>query len=500
MLPQIQKASKNLSVTEPPKSYLNPELQPLWHVMRTLKKTFGGAPGDDHWLACLRGARKLQQIERLGHLSTPVDWEDLDVWIENADKNTSQPAAQELRREGGPNWLFSLEELQRLDPDPNVQDCISLDEGKLRWSISMRVNAIMSDWMTLRDGKRRLLFREKWSGLTHLARKRWLLQRYPDLPMHPHSEIHAWAKNSELENRNLDRRIFTSSLLNVEDLSHNDVLSKFLETRAAFHPRLFRTADSRSVTFGIWTGSLRPISAQGFMLSFDLYADDPAQYGVSVKLTDITGVSYTSDPNDEAPVRGLYQLEAQQRTYAFLARCLSDLLDDPVIEIQKESSADTADGDQSLPLLTRALRLDYYGRPWTVDLTYLDNLINASFDEAQDDLWRLRKDTDTWIARVRETPTKPSGRASNLVRMVFGRIDIFHTVSRHLAAFKEHDVFRTQNHTLDVCQVPKEGEVLGLLTSLHVAFVKRYSAFGRGGVPIHLDTVVYITETFVLLT
>ncbi|KFG84069.1 hypothetical protein MANI_000813 [Metarhizium anisopliae] len=450
---------------------------------------------------------KLQQIERLEHLSTPVDWEGLDDWIENADKayrvlktqcfeclevlgaNTStlgasildphtmieviqaSPAAQELRREGGPNWLFSLDELQRLDPDPNVKDCISLDEGKLRWSISMRVNTIMSDWMKLQDGKRRLLFREKWSSLTHLARKRWLLQRYPDLPMHPQSEIYAWARKSELETRNLDRRIFTSSFLNVEDLCHNDVLFKFLETRAAFHPRLFRTADSRSVTFGIWTGSLRPISARGFMLSFDLYADDPAQYGVSIKPTDITGVSYTSDPSDEAPVRGLYQLEAQQRTYAFLARCLSDFLDDPMIEMQKESSADTADGDQCLPLLTRALRLDYYGRPWTVDLTYLDNLINASFDEAQDDLWRLRKDTDTWIARLRETPTRPSGRVSNLVRMVFGRIDIFHTLSRHLAALKEHDVFRTQNPTLDVCQVPKEGEALGLLTSLHIALI-----------------------------
>lgn len=539
MRPSVSTASAGRTATILPNSSLNPELQPLWDAMRMFKKLFGGVPDDDHWLAWLRGARGLEQIERLEHMSSPIDWENLDQWIKKADiayrdmktqcfncidalgtdisvLGTSMPnpqtiigilqnspAAPELRRQGGPNWAFSIEELSRLDPNPNIKDCISLVEEQLRWSISRRVNAIMSDWMTLRDGENRALFRGKWSGLTQLARKRWLLQQYPDLPMHPHSDICAWADSSELENQSLDRRLFTSSLLNIEDLSHSDVLIKFLETRAARHPQLFRIADSRSVTFGIWSGSLRPISARGLMVSFNLHSEDPTQYGVFLKPTDIPGVSYTSDPNDEAPVRGLYQLEAQQRTYRFLSRCLSDLLDDPMIETQKESSADTINFDRSTSLLTRALRLDYYGRPWTVDLTYLDNLINASLDEAQDDLWRLRNDANTWMARVGETPANSSGRVSNLLRTVFGRIDIFHTLSRHLTVLKEHDMFDTQQYSLDVCQVPKEDEALGLLMSLHVAFLslleEQLCLFPTMGLPTDESMSPVLSRLFSLL-
>lgn len=61
MLSQIQTASKNLAATELPRSSLNPELQPLWDVMRMHKKTFGGAPDDDYWLAWLRGARNFNR-------------------------------------------------------------------------------------------------------------------------------------------------------------------------------------------------------------------------------------------------------------------------------------------------------------------------------------------------------------------------------------------------------------------------------------------------------
>ncbi|KAJ9137696.1 hypothetical protein NKR23_g8975 [Pleurostoma richardsiae] len=174
--------------------------------------------------------------------------------------------------------------------------------------------------------------------------------------------------------------------------------------------------------------------------------------------------------NEAIPGHGLYQLEAQRRVYGSLVRCAEELPDPSGPAAATEKSPRRKDGDESLPLLTRSSRLDYYGHPEMIDLKYLDSLVKTSLAEAQDDLWQLRRDAGLWANRLGVTPATPPGRVSNLLRTVFGRIDIFHTLSRHLDTVQQHDLFRSQYYARLDSKLPEGGDALRLLTSLHGVF------------------------------
>jgi hypothetical protein len=101
------------------------------------------------------------------------------------------------------------------------------------------------------------------------------------------------------------------------------------------------------------------------------------------------------DPTGLFPSIGFYQLEAQLRTYRLLVRCLQDFTREPESDAESEPSY-SYPSDESLPLLARSSRLDYYGPPHTMALKYLDNLLKASLDEAIDYLRQLRQDPESY--------------------------------------------------------------------------------------------------------
>jgi hypothetical protein len=175
------------------------------------------------------------------------------------EKIKAAPIVQSLRRAYGPNWFDRREELNRLSGDSLVNSHVCIPMDKFRPSVLKLAAAIIHHWEILRNMKNEGKlnhFEAKWARLRS-SRSMWLQQQYPELPSYPHTDIYEWVKSSESELRSLNKEYFLISLLDTENLSQDDVFPNFLKARASFHPRLFRTIDGRSVTLGMFCGSLK---------------------------------------------------------------------------------------------------------------------------------------------------------------------------------------------------------------------------------------------------
>jgi hypothetical protein len=446
-----------------------------------------------HLIAGVREALK-EWEERVGS----VDWDKLPEWIDKAvesfrcqyaentdllttlgmgasdmyidpdkpidamiEKIKESPLAQELRREYGPNWASCLDKLEPLSYDTLFDSRDSTPKVESRKPALDRADAVLRDWKTLQAMKERgrlNRFREEWAGLTTSERSSWLQRQYPELPNCPHADIYGWAQSSEPRRKNLDPKLFMTPLLNIEDLSQDVVLPSLLDARATSHPRLFRAIDGRSVSLGLFGGHLK-LRAQGRM-SFT-GRGEAESYGISFQ--DEVDPKKLLSLYEVTASMGVLQLEAQRRTYNFLVSCTTNFLESSRPDEGIEQASDYTDSNEYLSLLAQSSRLDYYGRPETVDLKYLDNLVKASLDEALDDLWQLRNDPEVWVERLNETPAKLPGRVSNLLHAIFHRIDIFQSLSLHLAAVQERRFCEAQ-HDGSTDPTPPN------LTSLYTAF------------------------------
>lgn len=307
------------------------------------------------------------------------------------------PEGQQVRRLFGSEWFRSLDKLKRLSPDLYTAGPTILEMGKAQKLVSIRTRAILSHWTTLRNKGKVADFRKTWLRLTEPTRHSWLRRRFAKLSYEPHSEIYAWVQNPEQGGTHLDKRLFITPLLNVQDLSGGEVLPKFIETRATFHPALFRTLDGRSIGLGMIGGHLEKLLVPDAILSFR----EGEECLASLEHRQCRrGVADISGTNEMHPGLGFHCLEAQYDTYTFLAGCLKALLDESEFDAGVEASHDHPGGHGYLPLLTRCSRLDYYGLPETIDLSYLGNLLRASLDEALDDLWLLRRQAEIWVDSV----------------------------------------------------------------------------------------------------
>ena len=186
-------------------------------------------------------------------------------------------------------------------------------------------------------------------------------------------------------------------LLNVEDLSQDVVLPSLLDARAVSHPGLFRAIDGRSVSLGIFGGNLK-LRVKGSMSFTGL--GEAESYGILFQ--DEFDPDKLPSLHEVTASIGVLQLEAQRRTYDFLVSCAKNFTESSDEWTKKVS--DCAASNECLSLLAQSSRLDYYGRPETVDLKYLDGLVKASLDEALDDLWQLRSVPEFWVERLKKTP------------------------------------------------------------------------------------------------
>jgi hypothetical protein len=370
----------------------------------------------------------------------PLDWEHLESWIEDAvqsfrslyqarnnalialgmgesdlcidstksitfelEKIKSAPLVQALRRSYGPKWLSRLGSLDPLSYDGVYHAAFSSDDNypKLNFHrpAQQRAEHILSKWRKLREMKAdRMLDRvqERWEGLGTVQRSEWLEQKHPQLPRFPHGEIYKWAKSSDIERTSLDKRLFMMPLINIEDLTQNTVLSALLNARSTWHPGLFRSIDGRSISLGLYSSSLKFRVGGG--MSFKRVQDEES-YGIVLR--DETNPNQLPSPSEVGASLGVLQLEAQCQTYDFLVSFSRELLDEGFddwkgglySDTQEQASSHTR-SDDCLSLLTQSSRLDYYGRPEAVDVEYLDSLLKASYEEALDELWQLRLDSN----------------------------------------------------------------------------------------------------------
>jgi hypothetical protein len=100
----------------------------------------------------------------------------------------------------------------------------------------------------------------------------------------------------------------------------------------------------------------------------------------------------------------------------------------------------------------------------------LQSLLKASLDEALDDLWQLRTDATSWLVRMQEVRNSGSGRTSNLLRAMFGRIDVFHVLCERMDALQNKGWCGTQYNESMIS--PPSGHIDSFkdVISMYVAF------------------------------
>ena len=436
--------------------------------LRRICKVLNGGPEISRILPAL--PTTFQLIKKYEARSGTVNWKNLESWIKKAEIDLrkewegkealldiigldwseigNMKSAKErnelfqARLETlsvtlyGPNWRDAV-----IRPVKLVEEAQIIDRQKFEWLLSQRRTKVVVSWTALRNAKTKgdlVLFRTTWDRSSVSTRKEWLRARYPELPKRPFAEVYAWTHK---QGSPIPRSLFTSALLDIESLSEDGVLPRFLETRATLHPGLFRVGDDRAVFLGIWTGCLRYIQVPDMVLKFM----DDDEYSICFEERKATSsFAMLSDSTEAIPAEGFYQLEAQERIYTFLVNCLQDWLAGESHAYQSSGNhngrdecaatplSESANGDDYLPLFVRSLRLTYYGDPKVVNLSFLRTLMESSLDEAQEDLWILRDDATTWIHRLEQRPITADGRAANVLRTVLARIDTFHTLRHHL--------------------------------------------------------------------
>lgn len=450
--------------------------QDLWPELRRLKDS---TPVD----VIRRFADKipiLEHVEFFEAKTGPVDWEHLDAWIDGAikalraelmqvfeacrtlrvdlpdctaadvddDKLKAQieesPLMKLNHRLLGPNLCQRQSERMRYVGQSD--DCIPRAPDQFQADLDKRTSAIMRAWNRLRV--------ERQAGTLAECQARWARcgpsQRRDSLKAlglseHPNSDLYAWVRHAKHENLRPKPSVFMSPLLNVEAICRDNVLPELLECRAKLHPGLFLTIDGRSTGLGIWSGFLPQLRVPGVVkFSFE---DEPGGQGYYGALLDhsVQGIRgfVPSNFRELLPGLALQQLEAQRRTYDSLSSLPRFLLEQlPASEVTKPVSC-ISTISQPPSLLGRASLSDYSGSYKNVDLRYLDSLLKAALDEALDDLTQMRMYSETWMDGLKRTSPSSSGRISTFCRNLFGRIDTFHTLGRHLDSFKERREFGT---------------------------------------------------------
>lgn len=381
-----------------------------------------------------------------------VDWDDLDAWITRAVKLFENTLAAEdaigidiqsfqsapesaqmlkfrsLERFYGQHWHSSAHKIQNIPADYPPASKGGTLENLYRSGVLERAKQIFQKWTTLQtmsmDGTLER-FEVQWQRVTPAGRKRWLEQLAPSLHCDPHANVYAWVRMKERGNNSTDAKIFTTHLLNVEDLARNDILPRFLMTRAAHHPRWFRSKDGHSALLALFEGVMPRVDGR---MSFEFRLEETG-YGVSFE-------DDTEKPPLAAEIalhHGILLLEAQMHTYEFLVSFPPNLLS--ALESDKAVAHGelprSVERDNRLSPLDHLLHSNYYGRLEIANLDVLEDLIVTSLNWALDDLWQLRTEPDSWWELFNGAKT------ADLLRSVFRRIDLFACLSRVLRTVRQ---------------------------------------------------------------
>ena len=329
-------------------------------------------------------------------------------------KFESNPQLKLISTTFGPNYSSCFEQIEIMS---GVSHDNPIPLEKVQPNIEDTAEQIMGLWKGLRERQKEVeCFKEKWSGMQTAERRAWL-QNTRRLHQEPDIAISLLAQHSGTAPS--DREAFMTPLLNVEDLAQANVLPHWLQTRLTIHPKRFLSTDSRLVSLGYWCGALKLLGIDGrISLYTDPGEESPTNYRIQFH------ANAFKMPCAQNPAIAIYQLRAQKSVYEFLVYCVSDALKLPMLD---GHLSDSTYSGTSLSLLTRSALLDYR-RPDCTDWSYLQNVLEASADEALDDLWRLRTDAQFWLMRIMQV----RNNTSILLSSVFYQIDTFLCLSEEI--------------------------------------------------------------------
>ena len=376
------------------------------------------------WLDHARGAvneykRNLQTLSEYGFDIKSLSRRNHKFNVTEIPKSKfeSNPQLKLISTVLGPNYSSRFEQIEIMS---GVSHDNPIPLEKVQPNIESTAGQIMSLWNDLRKRQTEVeYFKEKWKGMETAERRAWL-QNTHRLHQEPDFAISLLAQHSGTGP--LDREAFMTPLFNVEDLAQADVLPHWLQTRFTIHPKRFLSTDSQLVPLGYWCGAFKLLKIDG-RISFytDPGEESPTTYGIQFH------ADASKKPYAQNPAIGIYQLRAQKSAYEFLVFCVSNVLKPSILDHRSDSTYSST----SLSLLTRSALLDYR-RPDCVDWSYLQSVLEASADEALDDLWRLRTDAQFWLMRI----TQMRKNTSILLSSVFYRIDTFLCLSEKIKGIR----------------------------------------------------------------
>ena len=280
-------------------------------------------------------------------------------------------------------------------------------------------------------------FKVQWDKLPPEGRDSWL-QQFSELHNCPNLAIYMLSQESH---EPIDKGVFLTPLLNIEDLSQANVLPELLQTRSTIHPNTFLLTDSGFVVLGYWHQALRNMHVEG-KISF--WPDIDIDKGDSPY-----GIQFTPDASTKLhlinPIIRLHQLQAQEKTYSFLVSCLLAPME---LSVDPSPSTRRDERNEPLSLLSQSVLLQYE-RPDRINWQRLLDILTESADEAVEDLWQLRTDAEYWHMRF----TDMQRNTSNFLQSVFGRIDVFLTILDKLRVCR-NDRQTTLSDDFSVVRIP----------------------------------------------
>ncbi|KAF4983987.1 hypothetical protein FDECE_17182, partial [Fusarium decemcellulare] len=179
----------------------------------------------------------------------------------------SSAPAQALLRGLGPRWDDHRNRLGLLNPLlDNNNRCAVMEVGKFRAKVSEYTCRITQCWKDIKENVRKIQgngienpYRRAWALLSKSKRQEWLRRRLPVVFQSTCPDVTAWGRNRHSAPDPALRNCFLIPTLDLDTLAEDDLLPDFLETRARYHPGLFRGFDGRSVELGLWSGGLEAL-------------------------------------------------------------------------------------------------------------------------------------------------------------------------------------------------------------------------------------------------
>lgn len=314
-------------------------------------------------------------------------------------------------------------------PDPiSVEDVRARAEPMSRsiWQDFEHLKAIVQRY--------ELVLQRRWTKKSKLKRKKtlqsaWAATSTP--PPQPLSEMHRpdmhylcnrykTAKDGDRDDsvpwvvEDDKRQPFFWPRLNLEDLAKVEPLLLLLNARGRYSPPTFAFADLVPVHFGLRVDQLgHPPYLDKYNMLFT-GQEGPELYGQLVSWQDDPGAYRRLEMGrDTSPGEGLWILEIQQRLYRFLVNTCHIILHDCRLDDRDHLLAQPVAPEPPLPtangqgndigtslMITR--NESAYHVPAKLDVRRLQNIVEARFAEAEDNMWALREDPEYFATTVAE--------------------------------------------------------------------------------------------------